>query len=141
MVSDHDTACTCDRCRMMVMPTTRTVSERVFVVFDGPPSHEAGRFVEVETADGKGRGGIAWTERDGYWLLGPFVRAECSDALAARMAELEAENAKLRACVKASDDARGDGCCPVCDSEAGASHWIDCPWRDYDAARAEVDKP
>lgn len=60
--------------------------------------------------------------------------------LATRVAELEAENAKLRACVKASDDARGDGCCPVCDSEAGASHWIDCPWRDYDAARAEVDK-
>jgi hypothetical protein len=25
-----------------------------YIVFDGPPSHESGRFVEVEDADGNG---------------------------------------------------------------------------------------
>jgi len=47
----------------------------VVIVFDGPPSHQSGRFVEVEDGHGHGRktsGG--WTRReDGYWELGPFL--------------------------------------------------------------------
>ena len=40
------------------------------IIFDGPPSHESGRFVEVETDDGKGINAGEWIERpDGYWAL------------------------------------------------------------------------
>lgn len=40
------------------------------VVFDGPPEHEAGRFVEVEDADGNGIHMGEWIKRDdGYWVL------------------------------------------------------------------------
>jgi hypothetical protein len=39
------------------------------VVFDGPPAHESGRFVEVEE-DGKGVNFGEWKQReDGYWVL------------------------------------------------------------------------
>lgn len=42
----------------------------VDVVFDGPPDHEAGRFVEVEQADGSGVKLGNWVQRDdGYWAL------------------------------------------------------------------------
>jgi hypothetical protein len=50
--------------------------EALFVVFDGPPGPEAGRFVDVETADGAnpaGGSGLDWQHRaDGYWTLGPI---------------------------------------------------------------------
>ena len=40
------------------------------VIFDGPPSHDSGRFVEVETDDGKSIGVGEWIERpDGLWAL------------------------------------------------------------------------
>ena len=42
----------------------------VDIVFDGPPSHESGRFVEVEDMDGKSVNIGEWIERpDGYWCL------------------------------------------------------------------------
>ena len=45
----------------------------VNILFDGPPSHESGRFVEVETDDGKGISAGEWgkwIERpDGLWAL------------------------------------------------------------------------
>ncbi len=44
--------------------------EHIHIIFDGPPSHESGRFVEVETPDGKGLRFGEWVERDdGYWAL------------------------------------------------------------------------
>ncbi len=44
--------------------------ECVHIVFDGPPSHESGRFIEVETPDGKGLRFGEWVKRDdGYWAL------------------------------------------------------------------------
>jgi hypothetical protein len=54
----------------------------LFVVFDGPPSHDSGRFVELEDAKGRGVGGVAeWKQReDGYWTLGPFRAGADSDA-------------------------------------------------------------
>lgn len=40
------------------------------IVFDGPPGHEAGRFVEVENADGKSINFGEWVKRqDGLWAL------------------------------------------------------------------------
>lgn len=40
------------------------------IVFDGPPSHEAGRFVEVEDATGASIRLGDWVQRDdGYWVL------------------------------------------------------------------------
>lgn len=42
----------------------------VDIVFDGPPSHVSGRFVEVEDQDGKSIRAGKWIHRsDGYWAL------------------------------------------------------------------------
>ena len=54
--------------------------ERLFVRFDGPPSHDSGRFVELETEGWRSVGpeesGAHWyLQDDGTWLLGPFSRA------------------------------------------------------------------
>ena len=49
----------------------------IHVVFDGPPEHEVGRFVEVETPDGKGVKVGEWVQRpDGYWALEVEVCSE-----------------------------------------------------------------
>jgi len=40
------------------------------VIFDGPPSHESGRFVEVEDDAGRSINAGEWIERkDGLWAL------------------------------------------------------------------------
>lgn len=40
------------------------------IIFDGPPSHEAGRFVEVETDDGKSINVGEWIrQNDQFWAL------------------------------------------------------------------------
>ena len=40
------------------------------IIFDGPPSHESGRFVEVETDGGESVGVGQWIKReDGLWSL------------------------------------------------------------------------
>lgn len=45
-------------------------TETIHIVFDGPPSHEAPRFIEVETPDGKGISVGEWIHRrDGFWVL------------------------------------------------------------------------
>lgn len=42
----------------------------VDIVFDGPPSHDTGRFVEVEDDSGRSIKFGEWVERsDGYWVL------------------------------------------------------------------------
>jgi len=67
------------------------------IVFDGPPSHESGRFVEVEDQDGKGQRVGEWREReDGLWSLDiPDHKAEAA-ALRVKLADvlqiLEAPN-------------------------------------------------
>lgn len=49
--------------------------EEVYVIFDGPPSHEGPRFIEVEDADGKSIGGIQWERMpNGWWRLGPLLK-------------------------------------------------------------------
>ena len=42
------------------------------LVLDGPPGPDGGRFVDVETADGRSVMAAAWRQRDGLWRLGPF---------------------------------------------------------------------
>lgn len=55
----------------------------LYVVFDGPPSHKSGRFVELEDETGAGVGpaiGVDWRKEHvpdffggcDYWSLGPF---------------------------------------------------------------------
>lgn len=43
---------------------------QIDIVFDGPPGPEAGRFVEVENAQGRSISFGEWVHRpDGYWVL------------------------------------------------------------------------
>lgn len=40
------------------------------IIFDGPPGPEGGRFVEVETPDGRSINAGTWHQRpDGFWEL------------------------------------------------------------------------
>lgn len=49
------------------------MSRKVYIIFDGPPAHESGRFVEVETPERRSVRVGEWTQRDdGLWQLGPF---------------------------------------------------------------------
>lgn len=66
--------------------------DEIHIIFDGPPSHESGRFVEVETPDGRSISVGDWRQRpDGLWALvierAPEARAvaELVDALEERM--------------------------------------------------------
>ena len=45
-------------------------TQAINIIFDGPPSHESGRFVEVETDDGRSINAGEWKQRpDGLWAL------------------------------------------------------------------------
>lgn len=49
--------------------------ELIDIVFDGPPGHQTGRFVEIERQDGSSVKVGEWIERnDGYWVLRTEVR-------------------------------------------------------------------
>jgi len=56
------------------------MEKAINVVFDGPPSNKSGRFVEVETDDGKSISIGEWVERkDGYWALRITIKdMECN---------------------------------------------------------------
>lgn len=55
--------------------------KQVYVIFDGPPSNESGRFIEVETPEGKSVGldGFGWDLMKAQYAdvdvyrLGPFA--------------------------------------------------------------------
>jgi hypothetical protein len=59
------------------------------VVFDGPPSHESGRFVEVENSAGASISVGKWLQRaDGYWVLRiPLVQMRDTDVLRGNVEE------------------------------------------------------
>jgi hypothetical protein len=62
------------------------VRDFVDVVFDGPPGHEAGRFVEVEDSRGHSINAGEWIDRgDGMWALriaqSPAARPSTEPAL------------------------------------------------------------
>lgn len=70
------------------------MSEYIDIVFDGPPSHESGRFVEVENDQGRSIKFGVWVERDdGFWalrILRSGLDAERERQKDERIAELEA---------------------------------------------------
>lgn len=46
------------------------MADAINIVFDGPPAHESGRFVEVELGDGRSVRVGEWRKRDdGLWAL------------------------------------------------------------------------
>lgn len=45
------------------------MKKSIRIVFDGPPDHNAGRFVEVEDENGKSIDVGEWVNSDGYWYL------------------------------------------------------------------------
>ena len=46
------------------------MQQPINIIFDGPPGHDSGFFVEVETDDGKSVNAGKWIERDdGLWAL------------------------------------------------------------------------
>ena len=55
-------------------PTPDPRPPGMYVVFDGPPSHKSGRFVEVEDETGASvrAKGATWREEGTLWALGPF---------------------------------------------------------------------
>jgi hypothetical protein len=55
---------------MASIPADHLGVRPLHIIFDGPPSHESGRFVECETPDGRGVSAGEWVERaDGLWAL------------------------------------------------------------------------
>jgi hypothetical protein len=77
-----------------------------YIIFDGPPSHESGRFVEVEDAEGNGLRVEKWEPiKPPLWRLGPFVAAEAVGGLQAELAAAQADNAHLRRCLDALNPA------------------------------------
>jgi hypothetical protein len=45
------------------------IEKEIHIVFDGPPGPEAGRFVEVENAQGQSIRVGRWEQRGNYWHL------------------------------------------------------------------------
>lgn len=70
---DADTLAMIERvvnARLSATPAAPTDAGALHILFDGPPGPEAGRFVEVETPDGRSVNAGTWHERpDGYWEL------------------------------------------------------------------------
>jgi len=49
---------------------SQNTEQFIDIVFDGPPPHESGRFIEVEDAEGRSINVGTWLQRtDGYWVL------------------------------------------------------------------------
>lgn len=58
----------CDLCTRFHEPVAAPTF--IDIVFDGPPGHESGRFVEVEDEGGKSINAGEWIKRaDGFWVL------------------------------------------------------------------------
>ena len=46
------------------------MTKAINIIFDGPPSHKSGRFVEIETDDGKSINVGEWIDQgNGFWAL------------------------------------------------------------------------
>ena len=65
---------------------TTPAGQSVYVIIDGPISHESGRFVEVETEDGRSvKVGVELDpEGGGFWRIGPFALDTTKEADRAR---------------------------------------------------------
>lgn len=68
------------------------MSDYIDILFDGPPSHESGRFVEVEDSAGRSIRCGEWIHRgEGYWVL----RIDSPRALRAEVERLTLERDRL----------------------------------------------
>lgn len=77
------------------------------ILFDGPPSHNSGRFVEVELDNGHSINAGDWIERpDGLWGL----RINYAPRVAAKLREQDAEIEKLREQLRAEAERIWDIC-------------------------------
>ena len=69
-----------------------TAAEAIVIVFDGPPAHQSGRFVEVEDASGASINAGEWKDRgNGLWELrieAPKPRSLTPDERGARMVKI-----------------------------------------------------
>ena len=86
------------------------------IVFDGPPSHEAGRFVETEDSNRRSVCLGEWVERDdGYWVLRiPAVgddEAKYDALISVAKAERDALLAEHEAVAEGYGDETADGGC------------------------------
>lgn len=71
----------------------------LYVIFDGPPDHDAGRFVEVETDSGRSVSVGEWSEyadHPGLWRLGPFYAYDGGSEVQSLKARIEVLEAALR---------------------------------------------
>ena len=74
-VKDLDDAIKAAEAHPSPEPASEPQGDAIDIVFDGPPGPEAGRFVEVENAQGQSIRFGEWVQRpDGYWAL-RFARA------------------------------------------------------------------
>lgn len=78
-----------DAARASLAEADQHPAAEVWVVFDGPPGAESGRFIETEDGNGHGAGGFLWQVRaDGLWQLGPFYRSSTACSECARLLEV-----------------------------------------------------
>lgn len=78
-------------------PRRDEMSKYIDIVFDGPPSHESGRFVEVEDCDGKSIKYGEWVDRkDGFWALRIVEPGEISEVKAVYVAWGNTDNTEGR---------------------------------------------
>jgi hypothetical protein len=64
------------------------------IIFDGPPSHESGRFVEVENDDGASITIGRWEQRGDLWALiipyiDPAIVVEACEKMTATLGALK----------------------------------------------------
>lgn len=122
------------------------MSEHIDIVFDGPPSHESGRFVEVEDSTGASISIGDWVQRDEFWCLRipDFRKLEAErDKLLKKNAELLAHSRKNALQSMGLHDER-DELLAVCKSAAdmiiGKGETLEGPttaWRLLEAAIAK----
>lgn len=99
----------------------------IAIVFDGPPSHESGRFVECETPDGRSIKAGEWVQRDDLlWELripshtAILAAARGAEKHEAELARLRVENERLRDALEALREAIIRDCIPggsICDPQ------------------------
>lgn len=69
-MEDSDVWCAAWRAALSGTPKEEPEPVALIIVLDGPPSHDGGRFVEIEDANGKSFNAGEWKQRtDGLWEL------------------------------------------------------------------------
>ena len=100
------------------------MTDFIDVVFDGPPSHEAGRFVEVEDPNGASIAVGEWIDRgDGLWAL----RIPLLSESVIPTAETEGDQRVIETSPSGVGFARGGGRKPGIPVSSKRRAWLDAP--------------